>query len=428
MAVGGLDVERYSRWFAALPDCGPRRARRRVGPRAGRRSASTTIASCSAASISATCSSPSSRHAATATTRSPSTTRPTSRPPHHYLAFYRWLDEVWGADAIVHLGKHGTLEWLPGKPLALTAGVLARRRARRRPVLLPVRRQRSRGGEPGQAPRPRRRDRPPPAADDPRRHLRRDGPARAAVRRVRPDPEPRPDEAAGAARAHLGHRTGGVDRPRPRPRRRARRGRVRRRHRRRRRLPVQPQGRPDPRRPPHPRRGPRRTTPSSISSSPSPGCPTAGCRRCGPPIADELGLDATDPTRPRRHRGAVPGPRRRPPPTTAGARPTTRPPTAGVDLRVAGPEPAARHRRDRQPARRARRPLRARRPERRPHARRRPRAADRPQLLLPRPQGPPDPAQLGRRLPPGRRPARTPPGRGGHLPALGRDSCCGARR
>jgi len=36
-------------------------------------------------------------------------------PTHHYLAFYRWLDLVWGADAIVHVGKHGTLEWLPGK-------------------------------------------------------------------------------------------------------------------------------------------------------------------------------------------------------------------------------------------------------------------------------------------------------------------------
>jgi len=41
-------------------------------------------------------------------------------PTHHYLACYRFLDAVWGADAIVHLGKHGTLEWLPGKTLALS--------------------------------------------------------------------------------------------------------------------------------------------------------------------------------------------------------------------------------------------------------------------------------------------------------------------
>lgn len=46
---------------------------------------------------------------------------PVLPPAHHYLAFYRWLDEGWGADAIVHLGKHGTLEWLPGKAVGLSA-------------------------------------------------------------------------------------------------------------------------------------------------------------------------------------------------------------------------------------------------------------------------------------------------------------------
>ncbi len=45
---------------------------------------------------------------------------PNLPPAHHYLAFYRWLDEGWGADAIVHLGKHGTLEWLPGKAVGLS--------------------------------------------------------------------------------------------------------------------------------------------------------------------------------------------------------------------------------------------------------------------------------------------------------------------
>src|SRR5690606_11844785 len=42
-------------------------------------------------------------------------------PSHHYLAAYRWLDEAFGADAVIHLGKHGTLEWLPGKGLGLAA-------------------------------------------------------------------------------------------------------------------------------------------------------------------------------------------------------------------------------------------------------------------------------------------------------------------
>jgi cobaltochelatase CobN len=47
---------------------------------------------------------------------------PDMPPPHHYLAFYRWLEEGWGADAVVHAGKHGTLEWLPGKANAPSAG------------------------------------------------------------------------------------------------------------------------------------------------------------------------------------------------------------------------------------------------------------------------------------------------------------------
>jgi cobaltochelatase CobN len=41
-------------------------------------------------------------------------------PPHHYFAFYVWLRESFGVDAVVHLGKHGNLEWLPGKALALS--------------------------------------------------------------------------------------------------------------------------------------------------------------------------------------------------------------------------------------------------------------------------------------------------------------------
>ena len=41
-------------------------------------------------------------------------------PPHNYLAFYFYLRHHWGADAIVHMGKHGNLEWLPGKALALS--------------------------------------------------------------------------------------------------------------------------------------------------------------------------------------------------------------------------------------------------------------------------------------------------------------------
>jgi cobaltochelatase CobN len=46
----------------------------------------------------------------------------TDLPPcHHYAAFYRWIADEWRADAIVHFGTHGTLEWLPGKSLAMSA-------------------------------------------------------------------------------------------------------------------------------------------------------------------------------------------------------------------------------------------------------------------------------------------------------------------
>jgi cobaltochelatase CobN len=45
---------------------------------------------------------------------------PDLAPTHHYIAFYRWLQDIFQADAIVHVGKHGNLEWLPGKALALS--------------------------------------------------------------------------------------------------------------------------------------------------------------------------------------------------------------------------------------------------------------------------------------------------------------------
>jgi cobaltochelatase CobN len=46
---------------------------------------------------------------------------PALAPSHHYLAAYWWLAHEFGAHAVVHLGKHGTLEWLPGKGLGLSA-------------------------------------------------------------------------------------------------------------------------------------------------------------------------------------------------------------------------------------------------------------------------------------------------------------------
>ncbi|MDE2843333.1 MAG: cobaltochelatase subunit CobN [Chloroflexota bacterium] len=45
---------------------------------------------------------------------------PDLTPTHHYIAYYRWIREVFQADAMVHVGKHGTLEWLPGKGIGLS--------------------------------------------------------------------------------------------------------------------------------------------------------------------------------------------------------------------------------------------------------------------------------------------------------------------
>lgn len=42
-------------------------------------------------------------------------------PPHHqYIAFYKWIKNEFKADALIHLGTHGTLEFLPGKEVGLS--------------------------------------------------------------------------------------------------------------------------------------------------------------------------------------------------------------------------------------------------------------------------------------------------------------------
>lgn len=45
---------------------------------------------------------------------------PDCAPTHHYLAFYHWMRDIWQADAVIHVGTHGSLEWLPGKGAALS--------------------------------------------------------------------------------------------------------------------------------------------------------------------------------------------------------------------------------------------------------------------------------------------------------------------
>lgn len=41
-------------------------------------------------------------------------------PSHSFAAYYTWLEHVWGADAMLHMGTHGALEFMPGKQVGLT--------------------------------------------------------------------------------------------------------------------------------------------------------------------------------------------------------------------------------------------------------------------------------------------------------------------
>ncbi|MGE7469069.1 cobaltochelatase subunit CobN [Bosea sp. NPDC003192] len=62
---------------------------------------------------------------------------PDAPPGHAYLAFYLGLREVFGADALIHLGTHGTTEWLPGKAVALSAACWPRLAVGSLPVIYP---------------------------------------------------------------------------------------------------------------------------------------------------------------------------------------------------------------------------------------------------------------------------------------------------
>ncbi len=47
---------------------------------------------------------------------------PDMAPTHQYLGVYEWIRNVWQADAMIHVGTHGNLEWLPGKGVAMSNG------------------------------------------------------------------------------------------------------------------------------------------------------------------------------------------------------------------------------------------------------------------------------------------------------------------
>ena len=87
-----------------------------------------------------------------------------SRTPRHaYVAFYLWLRAA-RIDALIHMGAHGTLEWLPGKSVALSASCWPEALIGATAGHLSLYRQRSRRGRAGQTPHRRRHDRPSAAA------------------------------------------------------------------------------------------------------------------------------------------------------------------------------------------------------------------------------------------------------------------------
>ena len=150
----------YSAFFASLPPPVQRARRRRAGARP-----SATRSFAEAGSIAAGFAIPGFRAGNIAVLIQPARGYnidpkatyhdPALVPPHGYLAVYAWLREGFRADAVIHLGKHGNLEWLPGKALALSAECFPEAALGPLPHLYPVHRQRSGRGHarPSAAPR-----------------------------------------------------------------------------------------------------------------------------------------------------------------------------------------------------------------------------------------------------------------------------------
>ena len=331
-------------------------------------------------------------------------------------------EQVFGAHAVIHIGKHGNLEWLPGKATALSAECFPEIALGPVAAALPVHRQRSRRGHPGQAPHRCRHHRSPDPAADPRRNLRAAARARSADRRILPwQPASiarAPEAAPPPHRSSLSSRSG-IDRdaaicdviaddsalarldawlcdlkesqirdglhilgtsPEGRLRDRSPGGAV----------------------PSAARPGDRPATPRCIralAAGSRPRLRSAGCRLADPGRAAALpSLTASMPLHGARRATRSSGWRRWPPPLLAGSAAPPGPAThcrPGLRSRAGSGRPSGpAAARDRRPARRPRRPLRPARPVRcaEPRSARRP--ADRAQFLLARQPRGADPRRL----------------------------------
>jgi cobaltochelatase CobN len=63
---------------------------------------------------------------------------PDLEPPHEYFGFYFWLKQIFNADAIVHVGKHGNLEWLPVRRSPYLKIVSPKRSWAQCPIYIPL--------------------------------------------------------------------------------------------------------------------------------------------------------------------------------------------------------------------------------------------------------------------------------------------------
>jgi len=118
-AVGRLDARRYAGWFAWLPEKLRTRVEEHWGPPPGELyvdGGEIVVSGLSLGNVFVGIQPP------RGFGENPIAIYhdPDLPPTHHYLAAYWWIIEEFGADAVIHLGKHGTLEWLPGKSLGLS--------------------------------------------------------------------------------------------------------------------------------------------------------------------------------------------------------------------------------------------------------------------------------------------------------------------
>ena len=118
-AVGRVPFGRYAAWFAQLPEALQQKMQKQWGPPPGEtyvQDGHISLAGLELGNVLVALQPPRGYG------MDPDAIyhQPDLAPTHHYYAFYRWLRDEWGADALVHVGKHGTLEWLPGKGVGLS--------------------------------------------------------------------------------------------------------------------------------------------------------------------------------------------------------------------------------------------------------------------------------------------------------------------